>query len=429
MFNSKKIAAVAQFGGPTAVINRSLVGAVNELKKHNCIILGPRFGINGVLKNDFFRLDLFSDSKLDGIRKSPGSYLGTSKFNVNEESSFLIAEKLKELNISYFFMIGGDSTASIAKKIRLAAKQINYDLVVFHIPKTIDNDVIITDHTPGFGSAARLVAKASYGIDQENRSSGGIYGMVVMGRDSGFLAYSSTLLRESSSGPDLVYGPEINFNLDFFLKDIEDVYSRKGRAFFVLSEGIRYYHYENGKLVYENNKIKTTLVVDVASAALKREVEMEENFGSPSLSAGSDVLVSYITQVIKEKFGKIRVRINNLGYLARSFPEVSEIDAVEAEAVGKKAVRLALSGYEEGSVAIIRVGHSHNYSVKLEYVPLDDIIGNIKQVPRDWIGSYGKDIGSEFLNYAGPLVGPIDGFENLDHLLPKNFEFDKFIRE
>ncbi|MCX8163674.1 MAG: diphosphate--fructose-6-phosphate 1-phosphotransferase [Candidatus Micrarchaeota archaeon] len=426
---SKKRAVVAQFGGPTAVINRSLVGAVNELKKHDFIILGPRFGINGVLKNDFFRLDLFSDSKLDGIRKSPGSYLGTSKFNVNDQSAFVILESLKKLGINYFFVIGGDSTGIIGKQIKLAAKQINYELVVFHIPKTIDNDVLVTDHTPGFGSAARLIAKASYGIDQENRSSGGIYGMVIMGRDSGFLAYSSTLLRDSASGPDLIYGPEINFNLEYFLKDIEDVYSRKGRAFFVVSEGIRSYLYENNKPVYENNKPKVELIVDKAAAALKREIEIDENLGQSSLSAGSDVLVYYLNQILKENFGKVRIRINNLGYLARSFPEVSEIDAREAEAVGKKAVQLALSGYEEGSVAIIREGQSHSYAVRLEYVSLDEIIKGIKQVPRDWIGYYGKDIGSQFLIYAGPLVGSIEGFENLDHLLPKNFNFDNFIKE
>jgi 6-phosphofructokinase 1 len=425
---TKKIAAVAQFGGPTAVINRSLVGAVDELKKLNCIILGPRFGIKGLLANDFYRLDLFSDSKLETIRSSPGSYLGTSKFKVNEESAPIIAKKLKELNIRYFFMIGGDSTALIAKKILDAAQGFNYDLTIFHIPKTIDNDLVENDHTPGFGSAARLIAKASYGIDQENRSSGGIYGMLVMGRNSGFLAYSSSLLRESGTGPDLIYGPEVDFNINYFLDDIKDVYSRKNRVFFVISEGIRKYNYENGTLIYDdNNKPSYTLWVDIAAKELKKEVEFEELVGYTSLSASSDVLLSYLHSILLKEFKGLRIRFNNLGYLARSFPEVSEIDAIEAEAIGRKAVHYCFKLQQSGSAAIERVGQSHHYQIKIKYIELDKIVNKIKQVPREWIGSYGKDISTVFLDYAGPLIGPIPGFENLDHLLPKNFDFSNII--
>ena len=428
MTSSKLNVAVAQFGGPTAVINRSLVGAVLELKRKNAAILGPRFGIKGLINNDFYRLDLYSDSKLEYIGKSPGSYLGTSKFKVNEESAPSIASKLKELDIRYFFMIGGDSTASIAKKILDAAQKINFEIIVFHIPKTIDNDLVENDHTPGFGSAARLIAKAAYGIDQENRSSGGIYGMVVMGRDSGFLAYSSALLRTSDGGPDLIYGPEISFSIDYFLNDLKDVYSRKNRVFFVLSEGIRTYFFENNQLVYENNKPKEELIVEKAARELKKEIEVEEILGITSLSASTDVLISYINQILTKEFKNIRIRMNNLGYLARSFPEISEIDAIEAKEIGRKAVEYAFK-FGSGTVLIKRIGQTHNYSVKFEYSELEKIVNATKQVPREWIGHYGKDIGLEFLTYAGPLIGYIPGFEYLDHLLPANFDYKKIIKK
>ncbi|MFN3910322.1 MAG: 6-phosphofructokinase, partial [Candidatus Anstonellaceae archaeon] len=331
----------------------------------------------------------------------------------------------------YFFLIGGDSTALIAKKIFDAAIQLNYELSVFLILKTIDNDVSGTDHTCGYGSAARLIAKASYGIDQENRSSGGIYGMVVMGRDAGFLACASTLLRDSFSGPDLVYIPEINFNLDYFINDIRDVYSRKKRAFFVISEGIRTNIYENGKLVYDEfGKPKNELILDIACKKLHKEVEKEEILGTSSLSAGTDILISFLHSILTKEFKGIRLRFINLGYLARSFPEISLIDAIEAEAVGKAAVDYAFkNGPISGAVGIERIGQGQTYTIKLNFIELEKISSKTKQVPAEWIGYYGKDISSEFLNYAGPLVGFIDGFEHLDHLLPSSFDFNEIIKK
>jgi 6-phosphofructokinase 1 len=354
----------------------------------------------------------FSKLKIDQIRKKPGSYLGTSKFNVNENSAPIIAEKLKQYGANYFFMIGGDSTATIANQILKASGDINHEIIVIHIPKTIDNDLVETDHCPGYGSSALTVAKVAFGLDQENRSQGGIHLQIIMGRDSGFLAAASTLLR-GDGGPHLVYLPERSFNFDLFLRDVEDVISRTSnpsRAFIVVSEGIRLFHDENGEQ-------KSTLIADIAAAEMKEVVESEENLGGISLSVGSSVMARYLSNKLQKAFPTQRVRADVLGYVARSYPDVSYVDAVEAEYVGKEAVRYSQMDKGSGSVIIIRTGHLHTYSIKTDFIDLERVAGKTKSMPKNFIGTYAKDISEDFLDYAGPLIGHVHGFD-YDHLLP-----------
>lgn len=410
--HKKKLAIVAQFGGPTSVINRTLFGVADELRKKDIEVWGPIRGIDGVLTNDFLIMSEFSELKIDQIRKKPGSYLGTSKFNVNENSAPIIAEKLKQYGANYFFMIGGDSTATIANQILKASGDINHEIIVIHIPKTIDNDLVETDHCPGYGSSALTVAKVAFGLDQENRSQGGIHLQIIMGRDSGFLAAASTLLR-GDGGPHLVYLPERSFNFDLFLRDVEDVISRTSnpsRAFIVVSEGIRLFHDENGEQ-------KSTLIADIAAAEMKEVVESEENLGGISLSVGSSVMARYLSNKLQKAFPTQRVRADVLGYVARSYPDVSYVDAVEAEYVGKEAVRYSQMDKGSGSVIIIRTGHLHTYSIKTDFIDLERVAGKTKSMPRNFIGTYAKDISEDFLDYAGPLIGHVHGFD-YDHLLP-----------
>jgi ATP-dependent phosphofructokinase / diphosphate-dependent phosphofructokinase len=438
-------AAIAQFGGPTSVINESMIGAVAELKKRNCTALGMRHGFNGLISNDFYRLDLYSDGKLDEIRRNPGSYLGTSKYNVNDDNVLSLAQKLKQYNINYFYMIGGDSTAKIAKMIDKAAKLINYSLKVVHIPKTIDNDLVITDHTPGYGTAAKYIAKACFGLDQENRSQPGIYLAVTMGRHSGFLAAASSLLRMyDDSGPHLIYLPEKNFVLDNFLSDVENILSRnktriKGewinpRAFIVVSEGIRKLHYDsNGNPMMEptSGLQKHELMMDIASSELGKQVKIEKNMGISSMSDGSRVLANYFESVLNENFSKNveRIKADVLGYPQRSYPTVSDTDSITAEYVGRSAVKFSFDGNNGScSVVIERTGEGHTYSIKTSHVPLSIIAGHIKQMPLDYIGTYGKDVSNAFKLYAAPLVG-VDGISNFskDYILPSGFDVGEII--
>ncbi len=410
----KKLAVVAQFGGPTSVINRTLFGVVNELRKKDVEVWGPIRGIDGILSNDFLIMSEFAELKINDIRRKPGSYLGTSKFNVNEDSAGEIADKLKGYNVNKFFMIGGDSTATIANRIKKAAEKINHNIDIVHIPKTIDNDLIENDHCPGYGSAALTVAKIAFGLDQENRSQGGIHVQVIMGRDSGFLGAATALLR-SDGGPHLIYLPERSFMLEYFLSDVEDVLSRTSnpsRAYIVVSEGIRNYYMEDGVEKYK-------LIADIASEELNEKIESEQNMGGTSLSVGSSVMARYLALKLQEAFPKERVRADVLGYVARSFPDVSIVDAYEAEYVGKEAVRYSERG--SGSVVIKRTGHLHTYAIQTDFLDLEKIAGYTRTMPINFIGTYGKDISEDFLDYAGPLIGPVPGFDS-DHLLPIGWE-------
>jgi 6-phosphofructokinase 1 len=411
----KKLAVVAQFGGPTSVINRTLFGVANELRKKDIEVWGPIRGIDGVLNNDFLIISEFSELKIESIRKKPGSYLGTSKFNVNDTSAPTIAEKLKKYGVNYFFMIGGDSTATIANSILTASENLNHELIVVHIPKTIDNDLVETDHCPGYGSAALTVAKIAFGLDQENRSQGGVHLQIIMGRDSGFLAAASTLLR-GDGGPHLVYLPERSFKMEYFIRDVEDVLSRTSnpsRAYIVVSEGIRHY-------LPPGSDQKYRLIADVAADELKEKVESEQNLGGISLSVGSAIMARFLAMQLQNAFPNERVRADVLGYVARSYPDVSNVDAIEAEYVGKEAVRYSDMNLGSGSVIIKRTGHLHTYSIRTEFVSLDRVAGLTKVMPENFIGSYGKDISEDFLDYAGPLVGHVPGFD-YDHLLPSTW--------
>ncbi len=412
---------MAQFGGPTPVINRTLIGIVKALKEKGVEALGPNSGIPGIMRNDFYNLSLYSDYHLDRISKKPGAELGTTKYHVDEQNALLIVDRLKQENIRYFYMIGGDSTASIAKNILKAAKALKpeYELTVVHVPKTIDNDLVETDHCPGFGSGAMFLAFSAFGIDQENRSTGGIFLHVSMGRDAGYLAAASTLLRSQDGGPHLVYMPEKNFVLENFLKDVDDVLSTRGRAYVVVSEGLRYKWFDN------HGKSESRLVSDAAAEELRESVEAEKELGGISTSEGSKVLARYLDMKLKNAFPKQRVRADTLGYLSRSFPLPSPVDAREAEFVGREAVYYSLNGNGSGSVVIRRLGERHAYAITTDYVDINLVAGQSKSMPLDWIGKYGKNVSQDFMLYAGPLIGHVEGFD-LPHLLPGGFDLNKF---
>ena len=233
---------IAQSGGPSMVINQSLVGAVLEARKSPAIgkILGARHGILGILGDDYIDLRKPSAKKLEAIAETPSSALGSCRKKPNADDCKAIFEQFRKLDVGYFFYIGGNDSADAARIVAEEAEKANYPLVVYHIPKTIDNDLRSCDHTPGFGSAARFVASAIRGDDLDNRALGGVKIDIIMGRDAGFLTAASALARtREDDGPHLIYLPEVSFSEEKFIKDVKAAMKKYGRCVCAISEGIR----------------------------------------------------------------------------------------------------------------------------------------------------------------------------------------------
>ena len=383
-------AVIGQSGGPTMVINQSLVGAVEEALKHDEIeaIYGARHGVTGIMAENFVDLGKESRETLELVARTPSAALGTVRWKPNDEDCRRIFEVFRKYNVRYFFYIGGGDSAEAADIINRMAQKADYEFRVFHIPKTIDNDLKITDHCPGYGSAAKYVATVFMGEELENRAFPGIKIDVVMGRHAGWLTAASMLGRKGEQdGPHLVYVPETVFDKDQFLADVHSEYEARGRLLVAVSEGI---HDASGE------PIGATKETDA--------------FGWRQLS-GTGFLGDFLGETVKgyfqEKDGrKVRVRCDTLGYPQRSYPDaVSEVDAREARMVGQAAVREAVSGDVDGSIGIRRTGDGANYASEPFLMDLHEIAGDVKTLPQDYISKGNNNIAETFKDYALPLVG------------------------
>jgi 6-phosphofructokinase 1 len=387
MTNIKGNMVIAQSGGPTMVINQSLVGALLEAKKHHHIdkILGSLHGIKGILEENFVDLRLESDENLEKIAKTPSSALGSVRMKPTKDDCGSIFDILKKNDVRYFYYIGGNDSAETVYIINEEAQDVGYDLRSFHIPKTIDNDLRENDHTPGFGSAAKFVASALMGDNLDNRALGGVKVDVIMGRDAGFLTGAAALARVfPGDGPHLIYLPEVPFSTDKFVEDVQKVVSVHGRCVVAVSEGISD---ENGTPIL---------------AKLMNEVDSHGNVQLSGTGALGDLLVAEI----KAKTDISRVRADTFGYLQRSFVGcVSKNDVIEARQVGKEAVKASLTA-ESGSVAIRRVD-SEDYAVEYELVPLKNVAKETKHMSAEFIAENGHDVTPEFINYLKPIVGEL----------------------
>ena len=390
----KKIAKVvgnmliAQSGGPTVVINQSLIGAVLEAKKHKEIkkIYGALHGIKGILGENLIDLGRESVATLKAVAQTPSSGLGSVRKKPTPEDCTKIFEKLQKYNVRYFFYIGGNDSAETAHIINEEAKKAGYELHCFHIPKTIDNDLRENDHTPGFASGAKFVAQAFMGDDLDNAALPGVKINVVMGRHAGFLTAAAALARTyPGSGPHLIYLPERPFDLEKFPQQVKEVYEKYGRCIVAVSEGI--------------SDITGTAI----AAAFSKEVD---SHGNVQLS-GSGALGDSLASLIKSKTDITRVRADTFGYLQRSFPGVvSANDAKEAFAVGCEAVKLATSGDVDGSVAIRRK-KGKKYQIFFERVELRSVAKETRHMPDEFIAANGCDVTKAFLDYAAPIVGAL----------------------
>jgi 6-phosphofructokinase 1 len=286
--------------------------------------------------------------------------------------------------VRYFFYIGGNDSSDTVRIVNEEAEGANYEMRAIHIPKTIDNDLMLNDHTPGFPSAARFVAQSFMGANLDNRALPGVYIAVVMGRHAGFLTAAAALARKyEDDGPHLIYIPEHPFDIDVFLGEVKDCMEKRGRCMIAVSEGIC----DAG-----HQPIITKLVDTVEKDA----------HGNVQLS-GTGALGDLLAEKIKKSLGFKRVRSDTFGYLQRSFIGcVSDIDQAEAREVGEKAAQYAVWNNVDGSIVIKRRG---NYSVDYELVPLAEIAGKTRVMPPEFYDVKTKNVTDKFYLYGRPLLG------------------------
>ncbi len=377
---------VAQGGGPTAVINQSMVGVVLEARRQAGVsrVYGARHGVRGIVDEDFVDLTQETSHNLELVAGTPGSALGSTRDKPDLAYCRDIFRVLRAHGIGHFYYIGGNDSADTVRIVSEQAAQAGYPLRCVHVPKTIDNDLVGNDHTPGFPSAARYVAQAFAGANLDNAALPGVYVAVVMGRHAGFLTAASALGRKfDDDGPHLIYLPERVFSVESFLADVRAVHARLGRCIVAVSEGI---HDASG--------------VPIA-AQLARDVERDAH-GNVQLS-GSGALADLLCDQVRARLGLKRVRGDTLGYVQRSFLGcVSDVDQREAREVGEKAVQYGFWSGRDGSVAIRRSGH---YAVDYALQPLAEVAGRTRVMDEAFIAPSGTDVTDAFRLYLRPLLG------------------------
>lgn len=394
MANLSGKAVIAQGGGPTAVINQSLVGAVLQARRYSCIdrIYGAQHGVRGIVEENFLDLTLASSNNLDLVAQTPSSGLLSTRDKPDAEYCRKIFDVLKAHDVRYFYYIGGNDSADTCRIVNENARAAGSELRVVHIPKTIDNDLLVTDHCPGFGSAGRYVALAFAGVNLDNLSLPGVYIGVVMGRNAGFLTATSILAKKyPDDGPHLVYVPEMATDVDKFIADVDRVYKKYGRCIIAVSEGI------------------TNAQGEPVITTLTKNMEKDAH-GNIQLS-GTGALGDALGDLVKNRLKIKRVRCDTFGYLQRSFLGcVSESDAKEAREVGEKAVQFSALEGGSGSVAIRRIG---DYAVDYFLTPLETVARHTKKMPAEFIDMENSTITDAFKAYARPLVGELPACERI----------------
>ncbi len=379
-------AVVAQGGGPTAVINQSLVGAVLEARKYDCIenIYGAQHGVSGIVKENFLDLAQATTRNLELVAKTPSSAMFSTRDKPDAEYCAKIFTVLKAHNVRYFYYMGGNDSADTCRIVSENAQTAGYEMRVVHIPKTIDNDLLVTDHCPGYGSAGLFVANAFAGINLDNRSLPGIYIGVVMGRHAGFLTAASIFGKKyPDDGPHLIYVPEKAFDIDKFLGDVDRIYKQYGRCVIAASEGI-------------SNTAGEPIITTLTKS------DEKDAHGNVQLS-GTGALGDALGDIIKKQLKIKRVRSDTFGYLQRSFlGTVSAVDAGEAREAGEKAVKFSVREEVDGSVAIRRIG---DYAADYVLTPLSTVARNSKSMPDEFIDADASMVTDAFEKYARPLIG------------------------
>ncbi len=377
---------VAQGGGPTAVINQSLVGVVLESRKFPQVtsVYGAINGVRGIINEEFVDLTQETTNNLEQVAVTPSSALGSTRDKPDQRYCQEIFRVLKAHDVRYFFYIGGNDSADTVHIVNAQAELANYDFRAIHIPKTIDNDLVVNDHTPGYGSAARFVTQAFIGANLDNRALPGVYIAVIMGRHAGFLTAASSVARKyPDDGPHLIYLPERPFDPDRFVGDVKAVYDRFGRCVVAASEGIQ--------------DARGTPILTKSLEMLEKDAH-----GNVQLS-GTGALGDLLADMVRRKLNIKRVRSDTFGYLQRSFFGcVSDVDQHEAREVGEKAAQFSIWHNQDGSITIQRTGE---YSVDYRLVPLREVAGKTRHMPDEFINEVGNNVTDAFRYYCRPLLG------------------------
>jgi len=367
------------------VINQSLVGAILEARKFAAIekVYGATHGVRGIVNEDLLDLTAETAANLELVAATPSSALGSTRDKPDRKYCLEIFRVVQAQGIDCFFYIGGNDSADTVRIISEAATEARYPLRCIHIPKTIDNDLTVNDHTPGYPSAARFVVQAFMGINLDNSSLPGVYIGVVMGRNAGFLTAAAALAKRfDDDGPHAVYLPERPFDLDTFLSDVKTSMERYGRCVVAVSEGVA---------DRQNVPIAKILAGHV------------EKDAHGNIELGGGALADYLTKTVKDRLGYKRVRGDTFGYVQRSFAGcVSDVDQREAREVGQKAVQHVMSGDRSGSITIHRTG---SYAVDYKLSPLEDIAAKTRRMPDEFIAGSGTHVTDAFHRYLEPLLG------------------------
>ena len=399
-----------QSGGPTAVINASAYGVIRAALDAEEItkVYGAAHGIRGVLDDKLYVMDEEDPEELKLLLHTPSSELGSCRYKIadpeKDDTDYKrILEIFKKYNVRYFFYNGGNDSMDTCNKISRYMESVGYECRVMGVPKTIDNDLFGTDHCPGFASAAKYIATSCMEINKDARvyDNGMITIVEIMGRHAGWLAASAALATEFGSGPDLIYLPETDFDMDKFLDDVMKVYNATGKVLVAVSEGI---HYADGSFVSEAKTSAT------------------DGFGHAQLGG----LASMLAEIVKSKTGA-KVRGIELSLLQRCGAHLaSKTDVEEACAAGREAVEQAVSGTTGKMVAFEREMIDGQYHCKLVLLPLSSVANYEKKVPLEWINESENGLKHEFIDYVLPLIQG-EPVLPLEHSLPRYARLKKVL--
>lgn len=380
---------VAQSGGPSAVINASLAGVISEALKSDYIetVYGSHNGIEGILNNNLINLNELFEGKqddLDLLKITPAMFLGSCRHKMsedeNDEEYNIIFNVFREKNIKYFFYIGGNDSMDTVLKLSQIAAARQEDVIFMGVPKTIDNDLPITDHTPGFGSAAKFIATSIYemSFDFDVYDKEGVLIVEVMGRNAGWLTASSVLARVGGrTAPQLIYLPEVAFDEDKFIEDIKTKMKEHKQVVVAVSEGIKN---QDGKYI-------------------SAQSENKDKFGHVMLNGAG----KYLERLVADRLA-CKVRSVELNILQRGSAHLlSRTDNNEAFILGSEAVVAATAGHT-GEMTIVKRMCNNPYSVKVDTCPIGDVANQEKKVPLEWITSEGNDVTDEMISYLEPLI-------------------------
>jgi 6-phosphofructokinase 1 len=390
---------VAQSGGPTAVINSSICGIVDEATQQSKIggIYGAINGILGVLDENIADLGQEDPAAIQKLRNTPSAALGSSRYKPNEQDYSRFVEVFRTHDIGYLLFAGGNDSMNTAHKVAQTAAEKKYDLQVIGVPKTVDNDLTVTDHSPGYGSVARFnaIATRDSGLDTDAiYTSDTVKIIETMGRDTGWITASTALGKNGpDSGPHLIYLPERPFIIENFLQDVRSTYDRLGRAIICVCEGLKD---ERGKF-------------------LSASSSQIDKFGHAQLGGVGNYLASLIEQNLK-----IKARCDRPGTIQRvSMICASRVDLDEAYRVGRVAVSKAVDGENDSMVTLTRK-RNDPYECETGLVELAEVALKTKRVPDAFINRQSNYVTESFLEYAMPLIG--DPLPQYAHLRKEKLE-------